>query len=83
MYGYDPYNPYYQQYQYYENLRRTNPQAYAEWYRKYYQQAASGQTAAYGTEDRASVHSGRSSANDDVLTKDRYVCFELISLFVL
>ncbi|KAJ8938476.1 hypothetical protein NQ318_004116 [Aromia moschata] len=39
-FAYDPYNPYYQQYQYYENLRRTNPQAYAEWYRKYYQQAA-------------------------------------------
>lgn len=69
MYGYDPYSPYYQQYQYYENLRRTNPQAYAEWYRKYYQQAA-GQTAVYGSEDRASVHSGRSSANDE-LGKDR------------
>lgn len=69
MYGYDSYNQYYQQYQYYENLRRTNPQAYAEWYRKYYQQAA-GQNAAYGTEDRASVHSGRSSANDE-LAKDR------------
>lgn len=26
--------------QYYENLRRTNPQAYAEWYRKYYMQAS-------------------------------------------
>ncbi|KAJ8927811.1 hypothetical protein NQ314_019693 [Rhamnusium bicolor] len=63
--AYDPYNPYYQQYQYYENLRRTNPQAYAEWYRKYYQQAS------YGGEDRASVHSGRSSANDE-LAKDRY-----------
>lgn len=72
MYGYDPYNPYYQQYQYYENLRRTNPQAYAEWYRKYYQQATStsGHSAVYGTEDRASVHSGRSSANDE-LAKDR------------
>lgn len=69
MYGYDPYNQYYQQYQYYENLRRTNPQAYAEWYRKYYQQAAS-QNTTYGTEDRASVHSGRSSANDE-LAKDR------------
>lgn len=69
MYGYDPYNPYY--YQYYENLRRTNPQAYAEWYRKYYQPAASGHpSAVYGTEDRASVHSGRSSANDEH-AKDR------------
>nr|CAI5859844.1 unnamed protein product [Callosobruchus analis] len=69
-FAYDPYNPYYQQYQYYENLRRTNPQAYAEWYRKYYQQAA-GSTASYGGEDRASVHSGRSSANDE-LAKERY-----------
>ncbi|XP_018571551.1 uncharacterized protein LOC108911173 isoform X2 [Anoplophora glabripennis] len=70
-FAYDPYNPYYQQYQYYENLRRTNPQAYAEWYRKYYQQAT-GQASSYGgAEDRASVHSGRSSANDE-LAKDRY-----------
>lgn len=68
--GYDPYSPYYQQYQYYENLRRTNPQAYAEWYRKYYQQATTAQPAVYGAEDRASVHSGRSSANDE-LAKDR------------
>lgn len=48
---YDPYTSYYtaqqqQQMQYYENLRRTNPQAYAEWYRKYYMQAASGAGAA-------------------------------------
>lgn len=71
MYGYDPYSPYYQQYQYYENLRRTNPQAYAEWYRKYYQQTAGQTSSTYGgTEDRASVHSGRSSANDE-LAKDR------------
>ncbi|KAK5649877.1 hypothetical protein RI129_000906 [Pyrocoelia pectoralis] len=70
-YTYDPYNPYYQQYQYhyYENLRRTNPQAYAEWYRKYYQQNNSQQN--FGNEDRASVHSGRSSANEE-LSKDRY-----------
>ncbi|XP_072391264.1 uncharacterized protein Sec16 isoform X2 [Diabrotica undecimpunctata] len=69
-FSYDPFNPYYQQYQYYENLRRTNPQAYAEWYRKYYQQATS-HSASYGGEDRASVHSGRSSANEE-LAKDRY-----------
>lgn len=68
-YAYDPYNPYYQQYQYYENLRRTNPQVYAEWYHKYYRQMA-GHASSYGGEDRASVHSGRSSANDE-LTKDR------------
>ncbi|KAH1026384.1 hypothetical protein HUJ05_000058 [Dendroctonus ponderosae] len=70
-FAYDPYNPYYQQYQYYENLRRTNPQAYAEWYRKYYQQAT-GSTASFAGEDRASVHSGRSSANEEV-GKDRYM----------
>ncbi|XP_030749352.1 protein transport protein Sec16B isoform X3 [Sitophilus oryzae] len=69
-YAYDPYNPYYQQYQYYENLRRTNPQAYAEWYRKYYQQTV-GSNASFTAEDRGSVHSGRSSANDE-LAKDRY-----------
>lgn len=70
-YGYDPYNPYYQQYhyQYYENLRRTNPQAYAEWYRKYYQQVGS-TGGMYAGEDRASVHSGRSSANDE-MAKER------------
>ncbi|XP_050306362.1 uncharacterized protein LOC126743361 isoform X3 [Anthonomus grandis grandis] len=70
-FAYDPYNPYYQQYQYYENLRRTNPQAYAEWYRKYYQQATTASNASFAGEDRASVHSGRSSANDE-LAKDRY-----------
>ncbi|CAH0559554.1 unnamed protein product [Brassicogethes aeneus] len=67
--GYDPFNPYYQQYQYYENLRRTNPQAYAEWYRKYYQQATGNASSSFGGDDRASVHSGRSSANED-LNKD-------------
>lgn len=71
-YPYDPYNSYYhqyQQYQYYENLRRTNPQAYAEWYRKYYQQGNQ-QNATFGPDDRASVHSGRSSANEEI-NKDR------------
>lgn len=65
---YDPYNPYYQQYQYYyENLRRTNPQAYLEWYRKYMQQAGMATNAAnFSNEDRGSVHSGRSSANDEI-----------------
>ncbi|KRT78287.1 hypothetical protein AMK59_7091, partial [Oryctes borbonicus] len=71
-FNYDPYNPYYQQYQYYyENLRRTNPQAYLEWYRKYYQQAGIATSAANFNEDRGSVHSGRSSANDDI--KERYM----------
>jgi hypothetical protein len=69
-FGYDIYSQYYQQYQYYENLRKTNPQAYAQLYRKYYQDA-SGETP-YAGEDRASVHSGRSSANDE-LAKDSFV----------
>ncbi|XP_044262205.1 protein transport protein Sec16A isoform X2 [Tribolium madens] len=68
-FGFDIYSQYYQQYHYYENLRKTNPQAYAQLYRKYYQEASG--EAPYGTEDRASVHSGRSSANDE-LVKDRY-----------
>ncbi|KAL3278660.1 hypothetical protein HHI36_016197 [Cryptolaemus montrouzieri] len=72
--SFDPYNPYYQQYQYqyYENLRRTNPQAYAEIYRKYYQQHSSRHPPMYGADDRSSVHSGRSSANEE-LTKDSFV----------
>lgn len=77
--GYDPYNQYYQQYQYqyYENLRRTNPQAYAEIYRKYYEQHASGRhQQGYGPEDRSSVHSGRSSVNGDV-AKDRWETFAI------
>ncbi|XP_045460644.1 protein transport protein Sec16B isoform X2 [Harmonia axyridis] len=71
--GYDPYNPYYQQYQYqyYENLRRTNPQAYAEIYRKYYEQHAARHPPGYAPEDRSSVHSGRSSVNGD-MAKDRF-----------
>ncbi|GJQ86246.1 hypothetical protein Trydic_g8945 [Trypoxylus dichotomus] len=71
-FNYDPYSPYYQQYQYYyENLRRTNPQAYLEWYRKYYEQAGIASSAANFNEDRGSVHSGRSSANDEM--KERYM----------
>jgi hypothetical protein len=53
-------------YAYLENLRRTDPAAYAEWYHKYYQhhqQIARGVTTNY-SEDRASVHSGRSSCDD-------------------
>lgn len=65
-YNYDQYAYYQQQQQYYENLRRTNPQAYAEWYRKYYgqlqQQAPIDLNA---TDGRESVHSGRSSTDKD------------------
>lgn len=53
-------------YAYLENLRRTDPAAYAEWYQRYYQhqqQIARGGTSNY-PEDRASVHSGRSSCDD-------------------
>lgn len=89
MYGYpsggyyDPYTAYY-----YQQMARTNPQAYAEWYKKFYGQAttvginhASGvqgtSTAlhadsalpASGNDGRESVHSGRSSAHNDI--KDR------------
>lgn len=60
-------------YAYLENLRRTNPAAYSEWYHKYYgsQQQQQQQQIARGNypEDRASVHSGRSSCDD------RYVSF--------
>ncbi|XP_015433708.1 PREDICTED: protein transport protein Sec16A isoform X2 [Dufourea novaeangliae] len=54
-------------YAYIENLRRTNPAAYSEWYHKYYanqqQQHISRGVTNY-PEDRASVHSGRSSCDD-------------------
>lgn len=65
---YDPYTYYQQQQQYYESLRRTNPQAYMEMYKKYFSQMQ-GQvpTDLMNTDGRESVHSGRSSANE----KDR------------
>lgn len=49
---------------YYANLRKTDPEAYAAWYRKYYSQYAASQPGTY--EDRGSVHSGRSSANEEL-----------------
>lgn len=78
-FGYDPYSQYYQQQQYYENLRRTNPVAYAEWYNRYFGSggqltaaavanlsAASGLANDRGRESgRESVHSGRSSSKDN------------------
>jgi len=55
-------------YAYLENLRRTNPAAYSEWYHKYYANQQQQQHIARGVsnypEDRASVHSGRSSCDD-------------------
>ncbi|XP_054086639.1 uncharacterized protein LOC105219596 isoform X2 [Zeugodacus cucurbitae] len=84
-YGYDPYASYY-----YEQMARTNPQAYAEWYKKYYGHATaatasslsahaaaggdhaslnSSSLAAATADGRESVHSGRSSVQND---NDRY-----------
>lgn len=73
----DQYQQYYQQLQYYENLRRTNPQAYAELYHRMYgqqgqsealaqqqQQAVGGVESSGLTDGRESVHSGRSSTNE-------------------
>ncbi|XP_043669318.1 protein transport protein Sec16A isoform X7 [Vespula pensylvanica] len=67
--GYD-YNAHYgnNYYAYLENLRRTNPAAYAEWYHKYYTSQHPQQHISRGVsnypEDRASVHSGRSSCEE-------------------
>ncbi|XP_018796991.1 PREDICTED: COPII coat assembly protein sec16 isoform X2 [Bactrocera latifrons] len=84
-YGYDPYATYY-----YEQMARTNPQAYSEWYKKYYGHAAaatasslsahaaaggdhvslnSSSLAAVTADGRESVHSGRSSVQNE---NDRY-----------
>lgn len=67
-YNYDAYSSYMQQQQYYENLRRTNPHAYAEWYKHYFgggqYQAAVAAAAADDRDGRESVHSGRSSSKD-------------------
>lgn len=77
--GYDPYSSYYQNQQYYENLRLTNPVAYAEWYNRYFanQLSAAASAVANVTDGRGresgreSVHSGRSSIKDN----ERYVLF--------
>uniref|UniRef100_A0A182YEA9 Sec16 Sec23-binding domain-containing protein n=1 Tax=Anopheles stephensi TaxID=30069 RepID=A0A182YEA9_ANOST len=75
---YDSYSYYAQHQQYYEQLRRTNPQAYAEWYRTYYaqMQASQMQRDLRTTDGRESVHSGRSSTND----KER--CVDIRALFI-
>ncbi|XP_066585949.1 uncharacterized protein [Prorops nasuta] len=79
-YGYNGYNSYdyahygNNYYAYLENLRRTNPAAYSEWYHKYYapqhQQQHVARPVGNYPEDRASVHSGRSSC-DDRTTSDK------------
>lgn len=75
--GYDQtgynYSSYYQQQQYYETLRRTNPQAYYEWYTKYIAmmqaqvQARQAQPASAMDDIGGSLRSGYSSSNE----KDR------------
>ncbi|CRL07507.1 CLUMA_CG020473, isoform A [Clunio marinus] len=70
--GYDPnynYNSYYQQQQYFETLRRTNPQAYYDWYTKYYgmiqqQQAQQVQPTSTIDDIGGSLRSGYSSSNE-------------------
>lgn len=71
-YGYDMMASYYQHQQYYENLRRTNPIAYAEWYNRYFagQMTTAASAVAVASErgresGRESVHSGRSSSKDN------------------
>jgi hypothetical protein len=59
----------YDTYKYYEYLRQTNPAAYAVLYAKYYLQHPSYNEGTF-SEDRGSVHSGRSSANEE-LHKER------------
>lgn len=71
--GYDPYSSYYQNQQYYENLRLTNPVAYAEWYNRYFANqlsaassgvvAAAAAAAAAATRDRDGKESGRESVH--------------------
>lgn len=61
--------------QYFENLRRTNPIAYSEWYNRHFASqlavSAAASTAASIANDRGresgreSVHSGRSSSKDN------------------
>ncbi|XP_046670517.1 protein transport protein Sec16A isoform X3 [Homalodisca vitripennis] len=58
--GMGNYMHYYQIQQYYENMRRNDPQAYAMWYERYMAEKFGN-----ASNDRASVHSGRSSANDN------------------
>lgn len=60
-------------YAYIENLRRTNPALYSEWYHKYYANQHQQQHISRGVgnypEDRASVHSGRSSCDERATDK--------------
>ncbi|XP_051159047.1 uncharacterized protein LOC127280206 isoform X3 [Leptopilina boulardi] len=62
-------------YLYLENLRRTNPTAYMEWYNKYYASQRQPQhppsISTNYPEDRASVHSGRSSCDDRTTSEKR------------
>lgn len=72
--NYDAIAYYYQNQQYFEQLRRTNPIAYAEWYNRYFASQLTASAAASkaaslvndrGRESgRESVHSGRSSSKE-------------------
>lgn len=76
-YNYDPYAYYHQHQQYFEQLRKTNPESYAEWYRKYYGQIQGDSLS--GADCRESVHSGRSSAAGH--EKDRLVVLHIENNF--
>lgn len=51
-------------YAYYQQLRLTDPAAYAEWYNTVYTRQIYPQSVSF-SEDRGSVHSGRSSDNNN------------------
>lgn len=51
-------------YKFLMNMREKNPAAYADWYRNYISQQNHFQMASY-PDERGSVHSGRSSVNED------------------
>jgi hypothetical protein len=75
-------------YAYFVELRHNNPKAYDEWYRKYVASTSSQQGPGSGTFDgfadeehnsRGSVHSGRSSINDEI----RYVYIFFNNIFLI
>lgn len=62
--GFDQYGGGYNPYAQLEHLRRTNPQAYYEWYTKYYAGMMHQQSAMQHQHDGMSLHSGYSSSNE-------------------
>lgn len=71
--SYDPYSSFHQNRQYYENMRLTNPVAYAEWYNRYFANqltaagsginAAAVAAAVAATRERDGKESGRESVH--------------------